>query len=138
MKHIKYSKSIDWLVPYVECAKGLVNLNKLKVVTTFKVPVSKIKQTEACLIRYDAKNYKITLTLYNQKRKRVNSKIKIKSVKNTISFVLDSLAHELAHLKYFDHRPEHLALQARILIRMTKVAKLQGILDLDRQWKKFK
>lgn len=135
---IKCSKAVEWLLPYIQCADGLVNLDKLKSITTFKVPVSKIKQTEACLTRYDAKNFRMTITLYEQVRVRHGNRYKVENVRHRLSYVLDSLAHELAHLKQFDHKPAHLALQAKIMIRMAKVAEQQGITDLTLQWKKPK
>ena len=136
MKHIKFSKRNEWLREYVESAHGLVNLDKLKSVTTFTVPTSKIKKTEACLTRYDSKNFKMTLTLYDHIRvRRTNGKIKVEHKRHNFNYVLDSLAHELAHLKFFDHRPEHLALQARILVRMTKIASKNGILDITMPWR---
>lgn len=136
MQHIKFSKKIEWLRPYVECVKGMVNLDKLKGISTFKVPLSKVKTTEACLIRYDAKNFKMTITLYDHTRVRQkNGKFKVQHRKHRLNYILDSLAHELAHLKYFDHRPEHLELQAKLLIRMSKVAKKHGITDITVPWK---
>jgi predicted metal-dependent hydrolase len=136
MQHIILSKKLEWLRPYLDAAKGLVNTDKLKAITHYTVPISKVKHTEACLIRYDTKNYKMTITLYDHKRVKLpNGKFKMTHKRHRLSYILDSLAHELAHLKYFDHRPEHIVLQCKILARMAKVAKKLQITDTTMPWR---
>jgi hypothetical protein len=136
MDHIILSKKLEWLRPFLDAAKGLVNTDKLKAISHYTVPTSKVKRTEACLIRYDAKVYKMTITLYDHLRvKQKNGKFKIEHRRHRLSYILDSLAHELAHLKYFDHRPEHTILQCKIMIRMAKVAKKLQITDTTVPWR---
>jgi len=52
--------------------------------------------------------------------------------------VLITLAHELAHLKHWEHTPEHFKLQTQILARFAKVLKDLGIKDTYQRINKMK
>ena len=131
---ITYSKKTDFLHEFILCAHGLVNLDKLKTVKDFRVPVTKNIRTEAQLHYYDPKNFTLTINLYNH---GVNAKGKTVSVRKYFAQVIDGLAHELAHLKHFDHGPDHSILQAKIMLRMYRLAKKKGMTDMWQRWGKL-
>lgn len=127
----KYSRNTRWMKPYVEAVRDIVPLSRLQEVIGFKVPLDKSEQCSATIIRYTGAWYKITLRLWDPKYKNLGGRkfLKTQHKRSDFASVLDSLAHELAHMIHWDHTPEHLILQSKILIRLARVAKKLGVKD---------
>ena len=143
---IKFWKSVEWLRPFINSGNGLVPLHKIREVMGFKVALHKQTQSAATTIKFysdrggSATYFKITINTHDYTVKTLgNGKFKkVDHRELSMSYVLDSLAHELAHLKYWEHSPEHLVLQCRIMARMAKVAGKKGITDLSVKASKYK
>jgi hypothetical protein len=138
---MKIHPSLFWVKPFLASANGLVSLKNVLEISAYKVPLSKQSKTDAQLITYTADaTHKIMINTHWQKTESLgNGKFKNTRYKRVrLNFMLDSLAHELAHIKYWDHSPNHLRLQAKLLSRMANIAKQLGIEDLDRPVNNYK
>lgn len=137
---IKYSKNLLWLKPFVECAGKHVPINRLKYIRGYKLPLNK-----------DPKAFATLATLpggYFQMNIRTNT-VDVKTLKNGtfkpvkhremyLAVMLDTLAHELAHIKHWDHSPEHFILQSKIMVDMGKMLQKLQVPDTYVRCKKYK
>jgi hypothetical protein len=113
----KFFNNVKWLEPFFNSAKGLVPLEKVKYVKGYKV-VDKNARNFGGLLRKNYKSYNITLKIFDANDRE-----------EFIAVILDTLAHELAHVVHWEHTPDHLKLQAKILVRFATVAKQLDIED---------
>lgn len=123
---IKISKDLEFLRPFIESAKGIIPLYKLLIVRSFKVRPGLEAQTYGSTLKHSIQDtYVINLRVYEW------SKMKKKYKPETLTLVLDTLAHELAHLKYFNHSYKHFKTQALISLRFSDIIKKLGIKDVS-------
>lgn len=126
---IKYHKHTEFLESYIEAASYLVPLEKLKYVKAYKVPENKNENTFAVITRLDNK-FSISIRLWKQTFK-VKEKNRVFAGYTThyLASILETLAHELAHLKYWKHTYEHFELTARIMLEFSTVLRDLKIKD---------
>lgn len=127
----QYDKNTRWLKPYVESATGLAPLHRLAYLKAYKVPLEKAERAAASTIKINQIMFGINLTLWSHSFKKIKGR-KMKKTNHRrldLAFILDSVAHELAHMVHWDHTPAHLELTARILVRLAKKAKELGVKD---------
>lgn len=131
----KYTKNVEWLKDYVEAAEHLVPINQIKKVCGYKVKLGLVESQDAAIhvANSTASKFIITIKLYDQ----FKHNNKLQHVAMPLSCILDSLAHELAHLGTFDHEPEHFRLQNRIMSTFYKVLKKHKIDDTSKQFIKY-
>ena len=115
---MKISKNLSWVEEYINLVKPLVpEISRLKRVTS-KKPKRSLTENQNChgIISFYSGKRMYTLTLYthyidmNLKNDKVHLNIAPYSTIDTLCF----LAHELAHLKHWDHTPAHKLLEASI------------------------
>lgn len=124
---IKYAPNVNWTKPFVESAQKYVSLGKIKRIRGYEVGEGKIERGFGSLTR-NGNKYTVSLLLFeNAEGKSM-----------VLGIVLEALAHELAHLKYWEHTPKHFALQAEIQVEFSKVAKSLGIKDMFKRLKRYK
>lgn len=119
---IKYTKNVQWLKPFVESAKNLVNIYNIKSIRGYLVPLHK----EACK---DGRNISpkgqrkrhITLRIWDHDGK--------KQYRKRYEDILTVLAHELAHVSYWEHTPDHFELMAKIMVTFKKELVKENITD---------
>jgi len=130
MSEIRYSKDLLWVKPYVDAVAEMVPLNRLTSITGYKVPIDKVEQCSA-LISKCAGWYRITIRNYRPDYESLGDGKFVKNghKREYVAVILENLSHELAHLKIWEHTPDHLLLQARLLTRMARQAKKQGLKD---------
>lgn len=118
----KIQKNLEWLRLYLDSVKDLISLKHLTSVKGFKVPLHKQENVHGSILRIGPW-YNITLrtTLNNYNTNKQNN--------TYIATILETLAHELAHMQNWEHTPEHFLLQAKILSRFAIVLKKQNIND---------
>lgn len=118
MNKLKFSSDFDWFRPYVKKVKHIVPLEQLEKIISVRPRTDQIQHGYAQLVteyhgnghvkrRYISINthYCKLMSLKPLKRKALPfSKIDL----------LESLAHELAHLTHHDHTPDHKKLECRI------------------------
>lgn len=123
MKHkIKLSKDLKFLMPFIESAKSLVPLHKIKAIKSYKVNKKRISRTYGATME-SRQRYIITLRSAHWVPRDKDYTVE------TLSMMLDTLAHELAHVKYFDHSYKHFKLQMLILLKFSDILKKLNIKD---------
>jgi len=128
---IKYTKNVVWLEDYVNSVSDLVPIEQIKRVIGYKVKIGLNECQDAAIQTANKRGDKfvISIKLYEQEI------LKHKPIH--IAFVLDSLAHELAHLMYWEHDSHHFKLQARILFRFGMMLKKKNINDTSKPFTKY-
>ena len=119
---MKIQKNIEWLKIFIDSVDDLVPLHKVKRVMGYKVSAKKEEGGYASIVRTGNK-YSINLKLtnnYREKGKRLR--------RNThLATILESLAHELGHIHFWEHDSDHFELTGKILVRFSKVMKKIGV-----------
>ena len=115
----KFTKNVKWLEPYYEDSKHLLGPHRLDRVMGFKVSPKKEARTDASIIIQSAGNVTITI--------RTHSNFKRQSTPRNIGSLLLAFAHELAHLKYWDHCEKHWQLQCYLMQNFTSTMRILGI-----------
>lgn len=108
-------KRLLWIQPYLKAVANDINLSKLKAIKGYYV-INKIPSQDGQTIRTKNK-YVITIKL---NRTNINEP-------NFLYEFLHTLAHELAHLKYWSHCGKHMELTAKLFCKFAIVVKNQGI-----------
>ncbi len=127
---IAMSESFKWMIPYLSLAWNLgLPINKIKSIKGFSTPASRTEQSYGW-IRYDEDgNVRITIRDAYQVRKGKNSKvIGYMSANQSYKWetTLYTLAHELTHLRYYDHTEDRLILEGKLIHVFAKLAKRLG------------
>ena len=137
---IKYIGDMEWARPFVESARDLFPYERLKEIRGYRLPVSLEAQIDGQTHAYSNGTFSITIRRYYRKRYRPTKasgsrKKRKKQYKHAPVFLaelLQTLAHELAHTanaKTWDHTPDHLELELRIMRRFLTVVRQLGIKD---------
>lgn len=115
---MKISKDLEWVLPFVEAADGLIDLSKITKIKGYKQIPNKEVRTEGCT-HYKNGKFVITIKTHNYSKDKEEYKEEHKGL------LLDTLAYELAHIHphCFDHSVDHFAMQVKILQRFVKVLK---------------
>jgi hypothetical protein len=107
-------------------AKDIVPIHRINRIRAYKIPLTKDERQYASLsLPCGRKKYNINI--------RLSSNNYIENSQGDIceAQILENLAHELAHLIYFDdHGYKHFLLQAKILLKFAQEAKRRNIKDL--------
>lgn len=133
---IIYSKKIEWIRDYVDPLKSKYpRIDKLKSIRSYSPNASSIQHSQAHIIEEGRpKIYKITLNLYYytledlkyfERKKMPYSKIDL----------LTHLAHELAHLYYWDHCPRHKILESKFVTGFMKKLLSEGYVSEEEELK---
>lgn len=126
--NIKYSKDLEWLKPFVDSAHKLVNLDAIKSIRSYKVKAGLKEQTYGSIIKTVNGECRININPY------VWNKKKKKYIGETMSVVLDTLAHELSHIKHFNHNYKHFRTQSLILLKFSGIIKKLKIEDTSKRF----
>jgi len=119
---LKISKKLEWTREYIQLVRHLVpRIRYLKRITS-KVPdkdsnyIPRNQHIHGILTHYkDEKHYRMTLyTKYLSVTKIDPLEFKIRPYSKID--LLEFLAHELSHLKYWDHTPDHARLQSELML----------------------
>ena len=125
---MKVSENMLWSLPFIHAAGDLVPLSHVKEVCGYSLgkPRSPWEQPDYALCVKHGKKYavRIRLTGWEDSRQK-------KPVRRPLymAVVLDSLAHELAHVVHWEHTPQHLALQSDLMKRFAVIAEREGVQD---------
>ena len=119
--NIKYSKDLEWLKPFVDHCCYSVPLHKIKSIRSYKVR-SGLKVKAYGSTSKEGSEYNINLNVYPF---------------NRIAIILDTLAHELAHVKqkgknFGKHDSKHFNNQANILVGFSYILKLLKVKDTSK------
>lgn len=100
-----------------------MDLSKLSTIRGYRVGIGLNEKQRASIVHYTNKKYCINLKTQNHVENGTAYKYPI------IEQILLDLAHELAHLKEWEHTPKHFKLQAKIMLHFSNVLKELGIVD---------
>lgn len=115
----KLDKKLLWVQPYLKEVSNLIPLESLKELKGYYVYETQgVARQEGQTIRNKSNKYTITLRLNRGDAGLI-----------FMYDFLHTLAHELAHLKYFEHDYKHIKLTCKIFSKFAKVLKEQGITD---------
>ncbi len=132
----KFYKSVAWLEPYMESAKHLVDVGRVSTVKGFKVALHKNSLVYGTCSPVNgnkrSKYYNINLltheTVSSSLMQTYFEQTGFSSL--TAAQILQCFAHELAHVKHWEHTPEHGILEARIWRAFAVEAKRRGAKDM--------
>jgi hypothetical protein len=119
---MKLTKNLNFLKPFLVGLR-LVQVSKVSVIRGYRVTTGLNEQQRASIIKYNNNKYCINLKIQNLIDRGTDYKYP------TIEQILIDLAHELAHLKEWEHTPKHFKLQAKIMLHFSKVLKELNIMD---------
>lgn len=130
---VKYQQQVAWLEPFVKVSRGLVPLHKLRQVRGYRIPLGKREFTDGTCLTTNFKCFHINVkTHYQNMQHAGNNRLYADShTPLPIYDVLNTLAHELAHLKEWDHTPAHWRLENRILRRFIRILEKNPKLDVS-------
>lgn len=114
---MKLSKDLFWVQPFLNEVGHLVPLERLTGLTGYKQRPGRNIGSYGGTHTHDLQEYNITLLTHEwnvRKQKHVTAQD---------GMVLDTLAHELAHLVFWEHSWEHFALQVKILKCWVRIVK---------------
>jgi hypothetical protein len=114
---IHITKSLLWLEPYIEDVRPLLpELRLLKRITARspKKNTREVQRIHAICYRFQNNTFQIGLMLHKQRVKRYKPKVEIKNVPYSKLDLLHYFAHELAHLRYWDHSPHRTILECKL------------------------
>lgn len=112
---MKISKYFLWLAPYVNSSiPHIKNLYRLKRISARSPRKDQIQRCNAITTIDENKNYKITIYRFFQNID-ISNGIEIALEPYSKIDILESLAHELAHLEHWNHTPEHKKLENKLL-----------------------
>ncbi len=135
----RFYKNVRWLEPFFAKTKGLLPLHKVELVMGFQVPLDRCEIINGRCLKDDQGRCTITLRIMNQVwRVNMNSTFTgVKHTRRSIYSILCDFAHELAHVKHWDHTPEHWELECRITRRFISELKRREITNVD-NWRRPK
>ena len=115
---VRLYKEVLWLAPYLQAARGLVSTRGLTKVMGYQVAADSDEVVYGRLWKYEDGRRVITVATRLPDGKRIR-----------FADVLQVFAHELAHLKYWEHTPKHWELENKIAARFARVAERLGVKD---------
>lgn len=125
------SKSLKWLEPYIEDVKPMLPELKLLTRITCRSPkknINEVQRIHAICYKFQNGTYQIGLMLNKQRVKRYKP-IEIKITPYSKLDLLHYFAHELSHLRYWEHSPHRTILECRINILFMKRAIKEGYIS---------
>jgi len=100
----------------------------------YRVPLENIEQVEGCCFTHDNhKSHIITLKVFKHEKKTLGLKkfVAYRQTRSAVSDILETYAHELAHLKHWDHTPTHWKLQAQVQMRFASLLQHWDVESID-------
>lgn len=137
---MKLSKDLEWMRPYVEIASTMIpRIGRLKGI--YKLGVKKKIRNRVYGVCHVYPNGDASIYLYteyNSIKRLFPTPILAKERYNTVQ-LLTVLAHELAHLRYWDHCPKRQILESQLVILFMSKLYSEGYKseeDEEESWKK--
>lgn len=118
------SKELEWVRQFFFSVGDLVPIENVTSIRGYTVPLDKSINTYAQITKYGSK-YRITILT------KGNDYLQNKQYDKYISMILEDLAHEMAHLVWFEESPRHFKLMGQIITRFGDVLDNLGIEEVD-------
>jgi len=109
---------MHWANPFIKSVKDIVDLHKLTKVSGYIVPFGKEAVNDGTLHKTgNSYTLQVRLNYCQGSSKHAHYQ------RMPFPSILDTLAHELAHIQEWEHTVEHMKLQYRIMQRFATVVK---------------
>lgn len=142
--HTTFYKDAEFLIPFYRAALPLLPKSKrLITVRAIKVPLDKQPGAEGQCKTSDNRSYDITINIWNRKWRRDSEDTTwwkaVKHSRSDLEACIWTFAHELAHIREWEHTPRHWYWTCRFAMKFTKVLYEHGVRDTASpgEWKKF-
>lgn len=123
-------KELEWMREYIDSVSNLLpNIKSLRKISLKTGNKEKWQHCHGLITYYDKKHYR--MTLYTTYHDMITDKIKPYSTIDLLSY----LAHELAHLIWWDHCPNHKILECIILQSFMIKLKESGYISEEEELK---
>jgi hypothetical protein len=125
------SKSLKWLEPYIEDIKPILPEHKLLkriVARSPKGNTNEVQRIHAICHKFQNGTFQIGLMLTVQRVKRYKP-VEISMENYSKLALLYYFAHELSHLRYWEHSPSRVILECRLLVIFMKRAMKEGYIS---------
>jgi len=125
----KYTKNVKWVKPFIDGISHLVPVEKLDYIRGYKIRKDFEAAQYGQLTKYSNGRQVLTIKVmdYDKKKK--------KYVNGYIGNILETLAHETAHLMHWEHTIDHYKLQATIQLAFADIMEKLEIEDTDVRFK---
>ena len=105
---MRVSPTFKWLIPYVELGLTYIPKKKITLIGEWKLGQRCGRGHHAAILTSDNKNYRVYFqTMYHPRTSK-------KALEFSKIDIVKTLAHEMAHMKEFDHTPAHTKLDAKL------------------------
>jgi len=127
---MKISKDLSWIREYIEEIHFIVpELRKLKRISS-RVPNKKLNTNQHChgIITkyYNGVDHRITIYTKYLNMSLVSGKVELEIKPYSKIDTLCYIAHEIAHLRFWEHTPDHKSLEATIILIFMNRLKISG------------
>ena len=128
---MKLPDKLEWLRAYIDLAKRTVPTSRLRKMYIIPSSLDKRHKLEGCLVEIKkGKQYDIGIYLeYQEMTFSQDGQVHIQLKPYSKMDLVELLAHELAHLKHWEHTPDRRALQAKLAIKFAKQMKEEGYIS---------
>ncbi len=123
---MKVSANMQWAIPYLNAAKASVRLDRVKSITGYEPKPWQDNVTQAIIYKKGC-IYDIKVNLNDSLSKMAR-----------LEDLLIALAHELAHIKEWEHTGKHLDELARILRIFARVTMAEKVADTSKRLRRRK
>jgi hypothetical protein len=131
----KIHKKLEWLTEYINASVEFIgeeNFKKLKSVTYYKIPNTKLSHQYACI--WDREGiYEIMICLTANRIAKIKDKYYMRVSEFTKITLLNHLAHEIAHIVHWEHTPEHKILENEICSKFMHMLSQTGYKNEDKE-----
>ena len=120
---MKIAKNVKWIEPFVDAVAHLLPMHRLIQIRGYKVRKGVADICWGSITRDDGHKFEINLKIFEKKHKYDKHK------RSRYEMVLQTLAHELAHMVHWEHTPDHFEFQSKLMLRFSNVLRKEGIKD---------
>lgn len=123
-----FEGELQWLEPYYERVKHKLGNNNLTRVYAVPLQQDKVSRFLGKCSTYDDKNYEICLYTEYWMIQKLYPLVRVRRRLTTMD-ILHSFAHELSHMVHWDHTPERMKLECRIMMMFMTQLKKDGYIS---------
>lgn len=132
---MKIHKKLSWLKEYIELAKPIIpEIRNIYFVREIFHQKNKLQKIHASLT-YEFIFGSYVLSLYTRFKRQAKKPRLAKEEEYSKIELLENLAHELAHLKHWEHTPEHKVLESKLSILFMERLLESGYISAEEEYR---
>ena len=133
---IKLPKNIEWLREYIDLAKSQVPVHRLDKLYVISASTNRSHKIHGVLNELTGrpKSYDLGMYLMYQSYTVGEAGVSIELKAYSKIDILRTLAHELAHLKHWEHTPQHAILESKITVKFMKKLEKEGYVSEEDEY----